>query len=62
MTHHESLSPLGTFIKHERKALGCPVQTFCRECGISVKTYYRVIEKKSYPAELRQGHRLPLWH
>ena len=39
--------PLGTFIVRERMALACSVLIFCRECGISVKTYYRLVEKKS---------------
>jgi transcriptional regulator with XRE-family HTH domain len=47
MKHDKILSPLGTFIKYERKALGCTVIAFCQECGIAVKTYYRLIEKKS---------------
>lgn len=60
MKHDKSLSPLGTFIKYERMALGCTVKIFCKECGITPKTYYRLIEKKSHPKELCQGHRLPL--
>ena len=62
MKHHHHLSPLGAFIAHERIALGYTVKTFCSECGITVKTYYRLIEKKSYAPELCQGHRLPLRH
>ena len=43
----KTLSPLGAFIAHERKALGCTVETFCKECGITMKTYYRLMGKKS---------------
>ena len=43
----KTLSPLGAFIAHERKALGCTVETFCKECGINKKTYYRLMGKKS---------------
>ena len=39
-------TPLGALIAHERTALGCTVKTFCKECGITMKTYYRLIEKK----------------
>ena len=43
---------LGTFIVGERMALGCSVKTFSRECGITVKTYYRLLGGKSYAPEL----------
>lgn len=43
----KTLSPLGALIAHERKALGCTVETFCKECGITMKTYYRLMGKKS---------------
>ena len=48
MKHDKILSPLGIFIKYERKALGCTVKNFCMECGINPKTYYRLMGKKSY--------------
>ena len=43
----KTLSPLGAFIAHERKALGCTVETICKECGINKNTYYRLMGKKS---------------
>ena len=60
MKHDKPLSPLGALIVRERKALGCTVKVFCKECGINPKTYYRLLEKKSDTTELCQGHRLSL--
>lgn len=58
--HHSD--PLSALIAHERSEGGYTVRAFCRECGISVKTYYRLLEKKIHLPELCQGHRLPLQH
>lgn len=62
MKRNDSIAPLGAFIARERIALGYTVKIFCFECCITVKTYYRLIEKKSYAKELCQGHRLSLCH
>lgn len=59
-THHSSA--LGTLIVKERMKLRCPIKVYCRECGISVKTYYNLLEKKSNTPELCQGDSLPLRH
>lgn len=55
-------STLGAFIVKERKALGCPVTTFCRECGITTRTYYRLLGEKIHPRQLCKSHQLPVRH
>lgn len=53
---------LGAFIAKERKALGCPVTTFCRECGITTRTYYRLLGGKIHPRKLCQSNQLSVRH
>ena len=48
-------SPLSIFIANERKALGCTVVNFCRECGITVRTYYRMLGEKNNHCNLCKG-------
>lgn len=49
-------SPLGIFIANERKALGSTVVNFCRECGITVNTYYRMLGEKNNHCNLCKGN------
>ena len=42
--HHRCA--VGTVITEARQLCGYPVTDFCREAGISVKSYYRLMQKK----------------
>ena len=42
--HHRCA--VGTVISEARQLCGYTVTDFCREAGISVKSYYRLMQKK----------------
>ena len=51
--HHRCA--VGTVITEARQLCGYTVTDFCREAGISVKSYYRLMQKKDWTNNPRSG-------
>ena len=57
MKQKMQISPcaMGAVVNAAREQAGCTVTQFCREAGISVKSYYRLMHKKRQPRSLMPG-------
>lgn len=46
MRKDDNICAIGATIHAARQLCGCTVTDFCREAGISTKSYYRLMHKK----------------